>query len=347
MAFDRREWNTYVIIIFIVVTLGCGRSSFNRDIHTVIRIVDGNTIEVEKHIYIKLLGIQNTPESKAFLTQNILRKKIIFVYDSRKRELPGRNNSEIYGYVRTLNKISLNGEILKLKLSGLNETSLYDSLEMFKNYTQNYPVNNVPAVIDSPVQENYSGSISDLVKKIEPAVFLILTMNNGNIIGQGTGFFISYNGIGISNYHVFQGGDSWVIKYGDNAYQSIEKIYSYDKNQDFIIFKVERNPNNCIISLADNPPAIGEEIFVVGNPTGLEKTVTKGIVSAWRTLVSKNDHIQIDAAISPGSSGSPVIDLKGNVVAIATSKKPDCEMCNFALNIQLVKEAMETLKISL
>ena len=339
----------YVICLsgILLFLLSCGRSSFDRSIHTVKRVVDGNTIEVENQIYVNLIGIQNTSQSKKYLDRNALGKKIVVVYDSRKRKEPGRRNQEIFGYVRTLKKLSINGEVLKQKLSGIDETYLNDSLEAFKYYSRDLSLKDEQIEIDSPIPESRPSSFSSLIKNVEPAVFLILTVKNDNVIGQGTGFFISYSGVGISNYHVFEGGDSWVIKYGENSYQKIEKIYGYDKEYDYIVFQVKNNPTNRIIALADNIPSIGEEIFVIGNPTGLEKTVTKGIVSARRSLVSKDDYIQIDAAISPGSSGSPVIDMNGNVVAIATAKKPDCELCNFALNIQLVKAVLETSKIDL
>jgi len=68
----------------------------------------------------------------------------------------------------------------------------------------------------------------------------------------------------------------------------------------------------------------------------LESTLTKGIVSAIRSEVVPNDRIQIDAAISPGSSGGPVMNMNGEVFGVATFKALDCENCNFAVNIKLI-----------
>ena len=93
------------------------------------------------------------------------------------------------------------------------------------------------------------------------------------------------------------------------------------------------------LELSQVLPQQGEEIFVIGNPSGLENTVTRGIVSAIR-----EDLIQIDAAISPGSSGSPVSNMNGKVVGIATFKIVEgCELCNFAISADLIKKALNNI----
>ena len=113
------------------------------------------------------------------------------------------------------------------------------------------------------------------------------------------------------------------------------------KHNDYLIFHVDLEGRaRKGISLSNSKPRIGDDIFVLGNPKGLETTLSKGIVSSLRP---KNDLVQIDAAISPGSSGSPVLDTYGEVIGVATFKRLDCENCNFAVDINLIKNELKQL----
>ena len=130
-------------------------------------------------------------------------------------------------------------------------------------------------------------------------------------------------------------GNNHKIKTIDGQSHNVTEIVTYDAKKDFVLFQNDINGNVPYLKLATQLPEEGEEIIVLGNPTGLESTLTRGIVSALR---EENGiiYIQIDAAISPGSSGSPVLNLKGEVVGIATLKKMDCESCNFAVSIKTI-----------
>lgn len=338
----------YISILFVIglfLLNACGRTSFDRSLHTVKAIIDGRTIEVENRIIIHLIGIQDSYEGKAYLEKLLLGKKIKFVFDSEKKEQPRSKIKEFYGYIKTVNRISVNGSMLKLKLTGIDSEFLNDSLRSFQRYSNGDFTNDIES---SDRYENTDTSLSssfvELVKRIEPSVFLVIKYQGDQAVGQGTGFFISNDGIGISNYHVFDGGDNWKIKCGQDILK-VEKIITYDQPYDFVIFKVEVvEHGHAYLKFASAIPSNGEEIFVIGNPQGLERTVTKGIVSAKRSVNSPNDYLQIDAAISPGSSGSPVCNMKGEVVGIATMKQLDCEMCNFAINSQLVKRTFNGIK---
>lgn len=181
-------------------------------------------------------------------------------------------------------------------------------------------------------------TITELAKIAEPCVFLVNTFDNyGNGIGLGTGFFIESSGIGVSNYHVFDGGGSWTIQTSDDNTYNVTNILEYSEDFDYVIFQVENRRQFPTLPIAKSTPLKGEDIIVLGNPRGLESTLTRGIVSSIRELKGVNDAlIQVDAAISPGSSGSPVINLKGEVIGIATMKLLECENCNFAMNIRVI-----------
>jgi serine protease Do len=182
-----------------------------------------------------------------------------------------------------------------------------------------------------PAPQN--GNLAALTAFAEPCVFLIGNFDkNGDQTGLGTGFFIKSTGVAVSNAHVFEGGSSWTIKMKDGTTYRVREVLKQSHNEDYVLFQVEGS-NFDYLPIAQNRPKKGDDIFVLGNPSGLESTVTKGIVSALRP----NDEIQIDAAISPGSSGSPVMNMQGEVIGIATKKHKDCENCNFAIDIHKIE----------
>lgn len=191
-----------------------------------------------------------------------------------------------------------------------------------------------PAVTASNTREK---SLMEIVEWAEPSVFMVKTYDRqGKGIGQGTGFFIESSGIGVSNYHVFENGKSWKIQTQDGKRYDVKKIIAQSETFDYIIFQVETS-STSFLPLAANVPKKGEDIVVLGNPRGLESTVTRGIVSSIRHYKQQPKAlIQIDAAISPGSSGSPVMNMQGEVVGIATMKVDQCESCNFAFNIDVL-----------
>lgn len=188
--------------------------------------------------------------------------------------------------------------------------------------------------------ERKEKSLTDIVEIAEPCVFVVYTYNrSGKSIGQGTGFFIEGRGIAVSNHHVFEKGESWKIKTIEGEEYNVKRIIKQSDKFDYVIFQVENKEDVSFLPLASSLPRKGEDVVVLGNPRGLESTVSRGIVSSIRKYKGQNDAlIQMDAAISPGSSGSPVMNNKGEVIGIATMQVKQCENCNFAFNIALLQD---------
>lgn len=186
-----------------------------------------------------------------------------------------------------------------------------------------------------PIREK---PLAEIVASAEPCVFVVNTYDRkGKRIGQGTGFFIEDDGVGVSNYHVFDKGRSWKIRTTDGKEHQVKKIMYQSKKFDYVVFKVDTQREMPFLPLGNMIPLKGEDIVVLGNPRGLESTVSRGIVSSIRNYKGRDKAIiQVDAAISPGSSGSPVMNRQGEVVGIATMKVSGCESCNFAFNIDLI-----------
>lgn len=196
----------------------------------------------------------------------------------------------------------------------------------------------------APNDESSNGSnavksLPELVKQIEPAAFLVFAINqNGDVIGQGSGFFLEASGVGVSNFHVMNKTQRWAIKTSDGAQYEVEKIIKTSAAFDYAIFQIKAGDKTFkTLKLATKTPAKGEEVIILGNPEGMESTLTRGIVSSVRGQDNIADAIlQTDAAISHGSSGSPVMNMRGEVVGIATYKVEKCENCNFAYNSHLI-----------
>lgn len=192
-----------------------------------------------------------------------------------------------------------------------------------------------------PPDNNVKGdkSLPELVKQIEPAAFLVFALNqNGDVVGQGSGFFLEETGVGVSNFHVMNKTQRWAIKTSDGKQYEVEKLIKTSAAFDYAIFQIEAGGQTFkTLKLAVKTPSKGEEVIILGNPEGMESTLTRGIVSSVRRQDGIADAIlQTDAAISHGSSGSPVMNLRGEVVGIATYKVEKCENCNFAYNSHLI-----------
>jgi len=183
-------------------------------------------------------------------------------------------------------------------------------------------------------------SIQTIIKKIQPSTVVILIYDNrGKSLGLGSGFFINSNGEIITNYHVISGASRVDIKTADGKIYPIKQVLAEDRVGDLIRISIAV-PRNSVraLSIAPEVPEVGERIFVIGNPLGLEQTVSDGIVSAVRDIPSLGKIIQITAPISSGSSGSPVVNTKGEVIGIASFQIVEGQNLNFAIPSDRISE---------
>jgi S1-C subfamily serine protease len=157
----------------------------------------------------------------------------------------------------------------------------------------------------------------------------------------GSAFCVDASGLLITNYHVissevdpaYEGYSRMYIRMGDSASPRIPaKVLGWDKVLDLALIKAEVHPD-YVFSVVDRVvPQVGETVYAIGSPGGLEKTVTSGIVSALgRRFLQIGDVIQIDAAVNHGNSGGPVVDREGRLVGIVFAGIAQYPGLNFAV----------------
>jgi len=211
------------------------------------------------------------------------------------------------------------------------------SLELLKNVKEGKAIQ-VPASDPalpslSNAKEKPIESLPSLIKRIKPSVVIVFAYDDkGEFLQLGSGFFISQNGDIITNYHLLYGASSAEIKTSDGKTYPITYIIAGDEQNDIIRLSVDI-PSEYVLplSLSETIPEIGERIIVYDNPLELEYTVSDGFVFSVKEIFNYDKIIQITAPISPGSNGSPVLNMNGEVIGIATFQMIEGRNLNFAI----------------
>ncbi|MGH8686593.1 MAG: S1C family serine protease [Burkholderiales bacterium] len=201
-------------------------------------------------------------------------------------------------------------------------------------------------------------SIADLYEARSPAVVLItaLTINPYSTedrvqLATGSGFVIDPSGLVMTNSHVVFGAQSVTVTLDDGA-SLAAKVLGADPIFDLAILQITP-PNGGklpVLTFADSDQLRpGDEVVVIGNPLGLDQTITHGIVSAVNRILPERARmlsrplIQTDAAINPGNSGGPMLDRCGAVVGVTSEILGDAQNIGFAIPSNLVAAAVEPL----
>jgi hypothetical protein len=190
-----------------------------------------------------------------------------------------------------------------------------------------------------------SDSIPQIVAKSKPATILIIALDeNWSPIKTGTGFFISPDGLAVTNYHVVQGASHFLGRTNEGAAFQFERLVAHPQGVDLAILKFAADGVACL-KLGHSTDAVeGQTVLVIGSPEGLQGTVTEGIISAFR---ENRSMIQISAPISPGSSGSPVMDESGDVIGVATSITREGQDLGFAIAVEEVERALTAPRVAI
>jgi S1-C subfamily serine protease len=143
--------------------------------------------------------------------------------------------------------------------------------------------------------------------------------------GTGSGFILSADGRIMTNFHVVSGGQQLTVTLA-NKKQYKARVLGTDQRNDLALIKIDPRETLPVLNLGDSDPLqVGQKVLAIGNPFGLEGTLTTGIVSSLgRSIEDESGRqlegmIQTDAAINPGNSGGPLLDSHGNVIGINTA----------------------------
>lgn len=173
---------------------------------------------------------------------------------------------------------------------------------------------------------------------IEESIKSVVTVRTD--VSQGTGFIITNDGYIITNAHVLSGGTQvYVLDYNQN--RKATEFIGYDANLDIALLKISGEYEFLELGNSDDV-SVGEKVIAIGNPLGLQFSVSEGIVSAIdrEGPSGLEAYIQTDAALNPGNSGGPLIDKSGEVIGINNFKASTGESLGFALESNYIVETV-------
>jgi S1-C subfamily serine protease len=181
---------------------------------------------------------------------------------------------------------------------------------------------------------SYGQTVTDIANiGINSTVSIIALDQTLQPLAYGSGFIIADELI-VTNVHVIEGSSSaYVLLNGQEKKYSVSGYVAIDKINDLVILKVSGLNGSKLNLGSEIFPEIGEKIYAVGNPKGLNGTFSEGIISGIRNLTT-NQILQITAPISPGSSGGPVLNSFGQVVGIAFASFSVGQNLNFAIPVK-------------
>jgi S1-C subfamily serine protease len=201
----------------------------------------------------------------------------------------------------------------------------------------------VTSVTPALAQPGGQESLPNLVRRVKPSVVAIATYDSqGEALMTGSGFFLRPGQV-VTNLHVLRGAQRTEIKTldGKGRVFPVAGLLAVDEEGDLALLSVDMPSDTSgrtrACELARVLPDEGEQIVVIGNPLKLEGSVSDGIVSAVREVPNVGKIIQITAPISHGNSGSPVFNMKGQVIGVVTVKVTNGQNINLAIGAARVE----------
>ncbi|MDI6785610.1 MAG: Do family serine endopeptidase [bacterium] len=289
--------------------------------------------------YIKKIILVTLSLILAFFVITVIQNSF---FKKEKGKLP--NKTSVLNLRKSPAILKVNNELPKETLSSLS--SLEEAFSKISEETKPAVVNlSVMKKIDSGFQMfrdksyfPFDGFFEDFFDNIPSKKY--------NQESLGSGVIIKKEGYILTNDHVIKGADSIKVTLLDG--RSFEgKVIGIDSKTDLALIKVDVKNNLPIAKIGDSDKAkIGSWVIAVGNPYGLEHTVTVGVISAkGRTigLAEYEDFIQTDASINPGNSGGPLVNIKGEVIGINTAIVAQAQGIGFAIPINIAVKVIDSL----
>ncbi len=245
------------------------------------------------------------------------------------------NHNEISNKVTNLQLESqskfndLSSSVIKLEKSfNLIEQNLYETQGLLEKNQQE--LNELKASVD----DDFSGIIENAIESVVTIV---------TDLSQGTGFLIEENGYVVTNAHVMENAKSAGIYTYDGEMHQVSLIGT-NSEMDVCLLKIQGTYPALKLGNS-NDVSIGESVIAIGNPLGLQFSVTEGIISAIHREGSNGleAYFQTDAALNPGNSGGPLIDKQGKAIGINNFKTSEGESLGFALESNWLKDTINNI----
>ncbi|MCL2200700.1 MAG: trypsin-like peptidase domain-containing protein [Oscillospiraceae bacterium] len=190
----------------------------------------------------------------------------------------------------------------------------------------------IPMTLDVPL------TAEQVYEKVSPAVFFIEVLDaEAEVIKTGSGFFISESGMALTNQHVVVGAHALRVTLYDGEVLYSSGLFDVNRRNDTALIQIPGN-GFPYLEISDTAPRTGATVFALGSPLGLQASFSRGIVSQALREVDGMTFIQLDAAISTGSSGGALIDAYGRAVGVTTATMIGAQNINLAVPIELFME---------
>jgi len=183
------------------------------------------------------------------------------------------------------------------------------------------------------------------------AVVMVITYDEkGNEIGTGSGFIVRRDGAVVTNYHVIGMAKDIKIKAGNKIFD-VEGLIFTDKINDLAILKARAKDMPAVKLGAIGEANIGEHVYVIGYPSGLENTISVGLLRGIRKIDEKREILRTTIPVSPGSSGGPVFNRNGEVIGVVTTGtgfigEGEARNSSLAISVKLIKDRISSKSIT-
>jgi serine protease Do len=195
--------------------------------------------------------------------------------------------------------------------------------------------------------DSESLTTADASKKYGSAVVVVKSPH-----GLGSGFFVNKDGYLVTNFHVIKGSRHLTVTRFKLTGSTLKRIIHRDVEivavapfHDLAVLKVNdmKDDYTTVVIAKDDNVTVGETVFTIGNPLGLERSVTEGVISQAERSFGGFLYHQVDAPINPGNSGGPLFNSRGQVIGVVNMGADGMEGLNFAIPVQHVKYVLNHL----
>jgi S1-C subfamily serine protease len=181
-----------------------------------------------------------------------------------------------------------------------------------------------------------------IASQCSPAVFYLEVYDqNGRAFASGSGFFISADGVAVTNYHVIEGASSAKVKTSDGKVYNVSGVYDYDVKRDIALLKIDGKGFSYLTS-DKSTLSNGMTVYAIGSPQGYDNTISQGLISNANRVINGYSYIQISAPISHGSSGGALLNSYGKVIGITSAGVDEAQNLNFAIPISAIDSLKTT-----